>query len=109
MGSKIARPRGRSCSFDELETLEKANHLTVLHKLLRTAAQANHFDQSRPPTIVWLKAPKPEFDFLDFAAADRLRAWLARFELFRCYIAWLLTRSFEPHVSKNRQAAGSTA
>ena len=46
------------------------NHLTVLRRMLAIAVKWGRLD--RVPEIDWLKAPKPPFDFLDFAEAARL-------------------------------------
>lgn len=46
------------------------NHLTVLRRLLVVARKRGLIDVV--PEIEWLKAPKPEFDFLDYAEAQRL-------------------------------------
>jgi Phage integrase, N-terminal SAM-like domain len=46
------------------------NHLTVLRRLLVVAKKRGLIQAV--PEIEWLKAPKPEFDFLDFDEADRL-------------------------------------
>ena len=48
------------------------NHLTVLRRLLVVAREWGHLEHV--PAIKWLKAPEPEFDFLDFDEADRLAA-----------------------------------
>jgi integrase len=48
------------------------NHLTVLRKMLSLAAEWEIIPFT--PKVVWLKAPEPEFDFLDFAEAERLIA-----------------------------------
>ena len=48
------------------------NHLTVLRKMLSTAAEWRMLG-SVPP-IKWMKPPPPEFDFLTFEEADRLIA-----------------------------------
>lgn len=46
------------------------NHLTVLRRLLAVARKRGLIEVV--PEIEWLKAPKPEFDFLDFEEAERL-------------------------------------
>jgi hypothetical protein len=46
------------------------NHLTVLRRLLAVAAEWGQLGSV--PAIKWLKAPAPEFDFLEFEEADRL-------------------------------------
>ncbi len=46
------------------------NHLTVLRRLLVVAQEWGVLDQV--PPIRWLKAPKPDFRFLDFEEAERL-------------------------------------
>ena len=46
------------------------NHLTVLHRLFAVACEWKKL--SHAPTIKWLKAPEPEFDFLTFTEADAL-------------------------------------
>ena len=46
------------------------NHLTVLRRLLLVAKKRGLIQAV--PEIEWLKAPKPEFDFLDFEEAERL-------------------------------------
>jgi integrase len=46
------------------------NHLTVLRRLLSLAAEWEFIEAV--PTVKWLKAPKPDFDFLEFVEADRL-------------------------------------
>ena len=46
------------------------NHLTVLRRLLVVAKKRGLIEAV--PEIEWLKAPKPEFDFLDFEEAERL-------------------------------------
>jgi integrase len=46
------------------------NHLTVLRRLLVVAKKRGLVDAV--PEIEWLKAPKPEFDFLDYGEAQRL-------------------------------------
>jgi len=48
------------------------NHLTVLRRLLVVAKKRGVIQSV--PEIEWLKAPDPEFDFLDFEEADRLVA-----------------------------------
>lgn len=48
------------------------NHLTVLHRLFVVACEWKKL--SHAPTIRWLKAPEPEFDFLTFTEADALVA-----------------------------------
>lgn len=48
------------------------NHLTVLRRLLVVAKKRGVIQAI--PEIEWLKAPDPEFDFLDFEEADRLVA-----------------------------------
>lgn len=47
------------------------NHLTVLHKMLDLATEWKLLAEL--PTIIWLKVPEAEFDFLDFAEAGRLK------------------------------------
>ncbi len=46
------------------------NHLTVLRRILVVAKKRGLLDVV--PEIEWLRAPKPDFDFLDFDEADRL-------------------------------------
>ena len=46
------------------------NHLTVLRRLLVVAKKRGLIEAV--PEIEWLKAPKPDFDFLDFDEAARL-------------------------------------
>ena len=46
------------------------NHLTVLRRTLAIAVKWGRLH--RVPEIDWLKAPKPDFDFLDFSEAARL-------------------------------------
>jgi integrase len=46
------------------------NHLTVLRRILVVAKKRGLLDGV--PEIEWLRAPKPDFDFLDFDEADRL-------------------------------------
>jgi hypothetical protein len=48
------------------------NCLTVLRRMLVVARKRRLIESV--PEIEWLKAPKPEFDFLDFEEADRLIA-----------------------------------
>jgi integrase len=48
------------------------NILAVLHKLFVTAEEFGTMQAA--PRIRWLKAPKPDFDFLTFEEADRLVA-----------------------------------
>lgn len=48
------------------------NHLTVLRRLLMVAKKRGLIEAV--PEIEWLRAPKPEFDFLSFQEADRLVA-----------------------------------
>jgi len=48
------------------------NHLTVLRRLLVVAKKRGLIQAV--PEIEWLKAPDPEFDFLDFEEAERLLA-----------------------------------
>lgn len=48
------------------------NHLTVLRRLLVLASEWGLL--VAVPRIKWLKAPDPEFDFLDFEEAERLMA-----------------------------------
>jgi integrase len=48
------------------------NHLTVLRRLLVVAKKRGVIQAV--PEIEWLKAPDPEFDFLDFEEAERLLA-----------------------------------
>lgn len=47
------------------------NHLTVLHKMLALAVEWRIIEHA--PAMKWLRTPDPEFDFLDFAEAERLR------------------------------------
>ena len=54
------------------------NHLTVLHKLLSVAEEWELVPFV--PKVKWLKAPKPEFDFLDFEEAERLVAAAGEWE-----------------------------
>ena len=46
------------------------NHLTVLRRLVVVAKKRGLIQAV--PEIEWLKAPDPEFDFLDFKEAERL-------------------------------------
>jgi integrase len=46
------------------------NHLTVLRRLLVVAKKREKIEAV--PEIEWLKAPKPEFDYLDYGEAQRL-------------------------------------
>lgn len=46
------------------------NHLTVLRRILVVAKKRRLIDIV--PEIEWLRAPKPDFDFLDFGETDRL-------------------------------------
>ncbi|MFC1482272.1 tyrosine-type recombinase/integrase [Myxococcota bacterium] len=46
------------------------NHLTVLRRLLAVAVEWELI--SHVPQIKWLKAPKPDFDFLTFEEAEQL-------------------------------------
>ncbi len=46
------------------------NHLTMIGKMLSLAVEWNLIQHA--PRMKWLKAPEPEFDFLDFAEAERL-------------------------------------
>jgi integrase len=46
------------------------NHLTVLRKLLDVAVEWRKL--TMVPRVRWLRAPKPEFDFLTFDEAERL-------------------------------------
>jgi integrase len=46
------------------------NHLTVLRRLLVVAKKRGEL--KAVPEIEWLKAPKPDFDFLSFDEAERL-------------------------------------
>lgn len=48
------------------------NHLSVLRRLLVVAKKRGIIDAV--PEIEWLRAPDPEFDFLDFEEAERLLA-----------------------------------
>ncbi len=48
------------------------NHLTVLRRMLVLARRFKLIEHV--PEIIWLKAPRPEFDFLAFDEADRLLA-----------------------------------
>jgi integrase len=57
---------------DELCKKTVNNHLTVLRRLLVLARRFKLIEHV--PEIMWLKAPKPEFDFLAFDEADRLIA-----------------------------------
>ncbi len=59
----------------KLETLSRKtinNHLTVLRKLLVVACEWNLLDSI--PNVKWVKAPKPEFRFLDFKETAQLLA-----------------------------------
>jgi integrase len=47
-------------------------HLIVLRRLLGLAEEWGVLE--RVPKVKWLKTPEPEFDFLEFAEADRLVA-----------------------------------
>lgn len=57
---------------DKLAKKTVNNHLTVLRRMLVLARRFKLIGQV--PEVIWLKAPKPEFDFLGFAEADRLIA-----------------------------------
>lgn len=57
---------------EELAPKTINNFLTMLHKLLAVAVEWNIIGHA--PAMKWLKAPEPEFDFLDFEEAERLRA-----------------------------------
>jgi integrase len=46
------------------------NQLTVLHKMLAVALEWGYIDGV--PRMKWMKAPKPDFRFLDFHEAERL-------------------------------------
>jgi integrase len=48
------------------------NHLTVLRRTLAVAVEWGELGVV--PQVKWLKAPEPEFDFLDFEEAERLVA-----------------------------------
>jgi len=48
------------------------NHLTVLRRMLVLARRYKLIEHV--PEVMWLRAPKPEFDFLTFEEADRLVA-----------------------------------
>lgn len=48
------------------------NHLAILSKLLSLAVEWNEL--GAVPKIVWMRLPKPEFDFLNFEEAERLVA-----------------------------------
>jgi integrase len=48
------------------------NHLTVLRRMLVLARRFKLIEHI--PEIVWLRSPRPEFDFLTFDEADRLVA-----------------------------------
>lgn len=48
------------------------NHLTVLRKMLSLATEWRLIPHV--PKVVWMKAPDPEFDFLEFEEAERLVA-----------------------------------
>ena len=56
----------RSCSKKTVN-----NHLTVLRRLLVVAKKRELIEAV--PEIEWLKAPKPDFDFLAFDEADAAR------------------------------------
>jgi integrase len=56
----------------KLEPKTINNHLTVLRKMLSLAAEWRLIPHV--PKVVWMKAPKPDFDFLDFEEAERLVA-----------------------------------
>ena len=62
----------------KVATLKKVGHktvnnvLTVLRRMLSVAVKRKLIESV--PEIEWLKAPKPDFDFLDFHEADRLIA-----------------------------------
>lgn len=47
------------------------NHLTVLRRLLVVASEWTLLEGV--PRVKWLRAPEPEFDFLDFEEAESLR------------------------------------
>lgn len=46
------------------------NQVSVLHTLLAVAREWEMID--RVPTVRWLRTTRPDYDFLDFAEADRL-------------------------------------
>lgn len=46
------------------------NHLTVVRKMLVVATEWGYLEAV--PSVKWMRAPKPEFRFLDFEEADRL-------------------------------------
>ena len=46
------------------------NHLTVLRRMLAVACEWGYLEAF--PSVKWMRAPKPEFRFLDFGEADRL-------------------------------------
>ncbi|MCH9684611.1 MAG: site-specific integrase [Deltaproteobacteria bacterium] len=56
--------------IDRLHPKTINNTLTVLRRTLDVAARWGIIDG--PPRIEWLRAPKPDFRFLDFDEADRL-------------------------------------
>ena len=56
---------------DGLKAKTVNNLLTVLHKLLAVAVEWELL--AHLPALKWLKSPDPEFDFLDFEEAERLR------------------------------------
>lgn len=57
---------------DGLSKATVNNHLTMLRKTLNVAQEWGVVEHV--PKFVWLKLPKPEFDFLDFEESDRLIA-----------------------------------
>lgn len=63
--TKKAEPNGK------LSKKTVNNHLTVLRRLLAVAKKRGLI--ATVPEFEWLKAPKPEFDFLTFDEAVRLR------------------------------------
>ncbi|EDM79632.1 site-specific recombinase, phage integrase family protein [Plesiocystis pacifica SIR-1] len=46
------------------------NHLTTVRKMLVVASEWGYLEAV--PSVKWMRAPKPEFRFLDFEEADRL-------------------------------------
>src|SRR5262245_59529912 len=63
------KPRGKKPGLSK-KTVN--NHLTVLRRMLMVAKKRGLIESV--PEVEWLRAPKPEFDFLSFEEAHRMVA-----------------------------------
>src|SRR5262245_15515723 len=79
------KPRGKKPGLSK-KTVN--NHLTVLRRMLMVAKKRGLIESV--PEVEWLRAPKPEFDFLSFEEAHRLVA--AADDEWKCMIIVALRR-----------------